>query len=285
MNAEQEHCTGLVRAADRGRYLSALLAPRTVRGGLMALYALDSELAGIRARITEPLAGEIRLQWWRDTIGALYLDDPDDPDEGGVHPVLNALKPAIAAGKLPLSAFETMTEARILDLYDDPIASMNELEGYFGETFGATTQLASLILARGEDVGSGTAAGHAGVATGLVWVLRALPRHAARGKLYLPADLLGRHGVSADKIVNGRTSPGLAAALGELRAKAHAHLADAVAAVAALPRAVLPAFATCALVPPYLRESERNADPLRQPIEINPLSRQWRIWRAVRRGL
>lgn len=283
MGGEQEHCAQLVRAADRDRYLAALLAPREGRGGLMALYALDAELSAIRAKISEPLAGEIRLQWWRDAIGGLY--GGPGGHEGGGHPVIQALKPAIESGKLPLDAFQNLIDARIFDLYDDAITSVSELEGYLGDTFGTVIQLSCLVLAGGEHVGSGTAAGHAGVAAGIAWLLRALPRHAAQGKLYLPADLIARHGASSEAIVKGRMSGEVAAALGEMRELARQRLIAGRDEARRLPAALRPAFAPCALVAPYLAASERTADPLRDELAVSPVRRQWRIWRAARRGL
>ncbi|MDP2618742.1 MAG: phytoene/squalene synthase family protein [Hyphomicrobiales bacterium] len=282
MSGTYDHCADLARAADRDRYLAALLAPRGPREELMALYAFDAELCGVRAKISEPLAGEIRLQWWRDAIAVLYRGEGG---ESAGHPVLQALKPAIAAGKLPLDAFQNLINARIFDLYDDPIASMTELEGYLGDTFGAVIQLSCLILSRGADVGSGTAAGHAGVATGIGWLLRALPRHAAEEKLYVPRDLIARNGLSSREVVGGQMSGGLAAALGELRDIASKHLEAARTEAGRLPAALRPAFAPCALVAPYLAASERCLDPLQEEIAVNPLRRQWRIWRAARRGL
>ncbi|WP_245490156.1 squalene/phytoene synthase family protein, partial [Mesorhizobium sp. M2A.F.Ca.ET.015.02.1.1] len=59
-----------VRAADHDRYLSALYAPADKRGALLALYAFNAEIAGVRDRIHEPLPGEVRLQWWRDVVAA-----------------------------------------------------------------------------------------------------------------------------------------------------------------------------------------------------------------------
>lgn len=281
MRATYDHCAGLVRAADRDRYLAALLAPQGPREELMALYALDAELRAVRVKISEPLAGEIRLQWWRDAIAALY----EGRDEEGGQPVLQALKPAIAAGRLPLDAFQNLINARIFDLYDDPIATMGELEGYLGDTFGAIIQLSCLILSRGADAGSGTAAGHAGVAIGIGWVLRSFPLYAAQEKLYVPRDLLGRHGVFPRELANGRMSDGLAAALGELRDKARTHLEATRAEAEKLSAALRPAFAPCAIVAPYLAASERCVDPLQEDLAVNPLRRQWRIWRAARRGL
>nr|MDQ2705339.1 squalene/phytoene synthase family protein [Pseudomonadota bacterium] len=53
----------LVRAADRDRYIAALYAPEDRRADLLALYAFNAEIAGIRDRISQALPGEIRLQW------------------------------------------------------------------------------------------------------------------------------------------------------------------------------------------------------------------------------
>jgi phytoene/squalene synthetase len=60
--------------------------------------------------------------------------------------------------------FADMIDARIFDLYDDPIETRVSLEGYAGETASALIQLASLVLSPDEAPQSAEAAGHAGVA-------------------------------------------------------------------------------------------------------------------------
>ena len=62
------------------------------------------------------------------------------------NPVAAALLHTIKAHGLPRTAFDNYCEARIFDLYDDPMPSRNDLEGYCGETASALIQLASLIL-------------------------------------------------------------------------------------------------------------------------------------------
>src|SRR2546423_10115237 len=62
------HCEGLVRAADRDRFLTTLFAPAEHRPALLALYAFNLEVARVREIVHEPLAGEIRLQWWNDVL-------------------------------------------------------------------------------------------------------------------------------------------------------------------------------------------------------------------------
>ena len=68
---------GLVREGDRDRYLAMLFAPADTRPHLFALYAFNLEIALVRERITEPAAGEIRFQWWREVLeGPRRAGDP-----------------------------------------------------------------------------------------------------------------------------------------------------------------------------------------------------------------
>ena len=62
------HCEDLVRAGDRDRFLATLFAPATHRPSIFALYAYNLEIVRIREAARAPLAGEIRLQWWRDVL-------------------------------------------------------------------------------------------------------------------------------------------------------------------------------------------------------------------------
>ena len=68
MQDASANCEALVRAADKDRFLCSLFAPAAHRGALHALYAFNLEIARVRESIHEPLAGEIRLQWWSDAI-------------------------------------------------------------------------------------------------------------------------------------------------------------------------------------------------------------------------
>ena len=125
MDAAATHAMEAVRGADRDRYLSVLYAPADKRAPLFALYAFNAEIASVRDRIREALPGEIRLQWWRDAIAN---------DEAGGHPLAEALLAAISSHNLPTKPFDDYLEARIFDLYDDPMPGRAELEGYCGET-------------------------------------------------------------------------------------------------------------------------------------------------------
>jgi phytoene synthase len=268
------HAAEIVRTNDRDRYLADLFAPEPARRHLFALHAFNSEVARVRDAVSEPGLGEIRLQFWRDALHA----------EGGGHPIGQALVETIGTFNLPFDAFDNLVEARRFDLYDDPMPSLNDLEGYAGETSSSLIQLAAIILAGGGDPGTAEIAGHAGVAYALTGLMRALPMHAARGQSYLPADLLRSHGVDQQAVFARKASPALLAALAELRSVARRHVGTVRDLIAEVDPAVLPAFLPVALVGPQLDRMDRaDFDPFAATGDLSQLRRQWILWRAARR--
>lgn len=268
-------CAAIVRAGDRDRYLADLYAPPEVRGHVFALHAFDVEVRRIADLVSEPMPGEIRLQWWRDAL---------HDGEGG-HPVANALIETIRVHSLPLAAFDRLLEARTFDLYNDPMPSLADFEGYAGDTVSSLIQLGALILAGGS-IPSAAAAGHAGVALALTAALRSLPRAASRRRFYLPADMAKAAGVDLEALFAGKATPQLRALLAEMRAFARRHLAASRQAMRELPPAALPAFLPLALVEPYLRRmGGLDDDPLNSSAEIPAWRRQWLLWRAASRGI
>ena len=65
-----QHCDALVRSADKDRWLTALFVPEERRPLIHALYAFNAELARIRDQVSQPMLGEISLQWWEDAVNA-----------------------------------------------------------------------------------------------------------------------------------------------------------------------------------------------------------------------
>ncbi len=271
------HCTALVREHDHDRYIATLYAPESQRPALYALYAFSHEIARVRAAVSEPLPGEVRMQWWRDLLEA------EDKSQGQAHPVAAALLDAISRYRLPIAPLTGLIEARIFDLYDDPMPSRRDLEGYVGETSSALIRLASIVLANGRDTGGAAACGHAGVAYALAGLMRAFPWHSAEGQVYIAADILARNGVTRDDIVRGRGGPGLHYSLKEMRELARAHLKKLREMRETVPAAAAPAFLPIALVEPYLRRMERPGyDPYRTIITLPAWRRQWAIWLAAK---
>ncbi|MEP9398157.1 phytoene/squalene synthase family protein [Mesorhizobium sp. KR2-14] len=268
-----------VRAADRDRYLSALYAPEDKRPALFALYAFNAEIAAVRDRIREALPGEVRLQWWRDVIAA------GTAQAASGHPVAEALVAAIHTYRLPQAAFQNYLDARIFDLYDDPMPSRNDLEGYCGETAGAIIQLASLVLDPSAAPAFGTLAGHAGCAQAITGLLRLLPLHRARGQCFVPREILAAVGSSPEEFVTGDGGAGMAGALAAMIALAEEHLSAFDRGAAEIPVSLRPAYLPVALTRAYLNRLRRmGAKALTAHADVSAWYRHAILFRHAARG-
>jgi len=141
MDAEDD-LDAMVRRGDPDRWLaSRFVADADARADIVALYALNIELARIAESVREPLMGEIRLTWWREAITEIYAGA--SPRR---HPVVLALAEAVRRRDLPPGPFEAMIEARFADLEAEPFADMADIERYLDGAAGAPMALACAVL-------------------------------------------------------------------------------------------------------------------------------------------
>src|ERR1700687_798101 len=167
------YCERLVRSADKDRFLATLFAPAAHRAALFALYAFNTEVASLRDHVREPLAGEVRLQWWREVLAG------GRKEEAAGHPVARALLDVIAQYRLTSRTLDDLIEARMFDIYDDPMPSVAALEDYAVKTSSAIFALATRILDSERTADIDALVREAGIAYALAGLLRAFPRHAA----------------------------------------------------------------------------------------------------------
>ncbi len=271
------YCHDLVRDGDKDRYLASLFAPDRLRPQLLALYAFNIEIARVRETVSEAGLGEIRLQWWREAIEAAY----DGRREG--HPVIEAMLPAIEQSGLPKKALLNMIAARQFDLYDDPMPSLIELEGYLGETAAMLIHLAAMILDAKSAPQLAEISGLAGVAMGIAGVLRSLPLSRRRGQCFVPTDLLARRGLSPANLLSAREPATLAEVLSELREHAARRLSEARALIAEIPPEAFPAYLPASLTGLYLaRLAKLGPRALTEVADIAQWRRQWAMLRHAR---
>lgn len=268
-----------IRQADPDRYLASLYAPQQKRQALLSLYAFNVEIASVRERISQPLPGEMRLQWWRDV-----LENTLSGKVGG-SPVAEQLLETIRANVLPVQPFLNMLDARIFDLYDDPMPSRNDLEGYCGETASALIQLSALVLDADAAADSGEMAGHAGCAQAIAGLLRSLPIHRSRGQCYIPVDILNAAGISRDILIAGEDSKGISRAVSAMVALGRERLAAFERQARRLPASLRPAFLPASLAGAYFdRTQSRSIDPMTEIAGISPLRRHWTMFRRAAKG-
>ncbi len=264
--SNRDICLATLRDTDRDRYLACLLSPEEKRPALAALYAFNAELARVRDLVHEPLPGEVRMQYWRDLL------EGQSHGSSEANPLASELLAAIEQYSLPRQTLVDMIDARIFDLYDDPMESRSSLEGYAGETASALIQLASLVLSAGEAKRSADAAGHAGVAQAIAGLLLLMPLHRHRGQLYLPLEILSATGLDRDDFLAGEDKPRISAAIEAFAGLGREHLAKARAA-GAIPQAVFPAFLPVTLAEPVLKAAQRRGAGI---FDRSPALPQWR---------
>ncbi len=267
--SDLQTCAEQVRRHDHDRYLTALFAPAAARGHLFALYAFNLEVAKIPEVVSEPMLGQIRLQWWRESIEGIYAGSPRR------HEVVTPLAQAVQACGLTRAHFDRLIDAREADLLPDPPESLAALEAYAESTSSTLVWLALEVLGV-RDTGSREAGRHLGIAWSLTGLLRALPFHARSARCYLPADLMAETGVDLDAVLAGRSEPPLRAAVSRLAEVASRHLDQARAAN--LPRASRRALLSACLAARSLQLLERaDHDPFTARVQTPQTGKAWRL--------
>ena len=265
----------LVRRADYDRYLAALFAPATMRPHLFALYAFNYEVAKTAGSVSQPVMGQIRLQWWREAVEEIYAGRARN------HEVVRALAETAQARDLPRALLDEMIDARENDLDETPFEDWGSLEAYADATSGHVMRLAARILGAG--TGLDDAAREAGIAYALIGLLRAFPFHAGRRRLMLPAEALRAVSLSPEQVLSGAMDAKVTALFGLVAQRAREHLR--IVREARVPRAFLPALLPAALVPIYLKILTRPGfNPFRDPADVAVHRRQLAMLGAMLRG-
>lgn len=280
------------RAFERDRYLTALLAPRSVRSDLIALAAFAGEVGRIPVFASEPMIGQIRLQWWRDAVAAM-----DRPGQATGHPIADALSSAVQRHALQTSKLVSAIDAQSDRLEPTPFATTTMLLANIDQTDGGYFTLAWQILGSGRahdgnrqsrelPITPPSWLASAARAYGLARTMVELPVLLANGHVPLPRDRLAAHDITLQNLHLPNARRGLATIVAELGATANADLETARGAFPARPTrlqriAILPT----ALVRPYLRLSERSGTTKLEVRDLFPISRVARLWAAASLGV
>ena len=257
--------TDVIRAAakagEQDRYLTALLAPREARDDLVTLAAFLAEIGRIGEQVSDPMLGEIRLQWWRDAL----LSRQEGSLSG--NPIADAFADVVQRRALSASRLCDLLDAHTHALYPSPPSSVEALFLELDLTETAAFLFAGEIAGANADPHFADMAHNAGIAYGLARRALRLPFSLARGRDVLPAEW--------------QSDDGLSEALKRLAHEARARLAlikeTMPRATPALKHTLLPV----ALVEPYLRALERRGyDAAHEIGDVSPLTRVWRLGTA-----
>lgn len=177
-----EACAALVEKGDPDRFLATMTGGPQARARLFPLYAFNLEIARAPWVSPEPMIGQMRLQFWRDTLAEIDAGQPPR-----AHEVAAPLAEVVRETGLSVGLLDRVAVARWADLERAPFAGAVALERYLDETAGSLMWAAVLALGGVGDLEE--PARTVGRASGLASWLMAAPELEARGWQALPEDL------------------------------------------------------------------------------------------------
>lgn len=266
-----------VEAAGTSFYWAMRLLPEDRRNAMYAVYAFCREVDDIADDERPAAQKQQALADWRDEIAALYAGRPR-------HLVARALREPVERYSLRRSDFLALIDGMEMDAAADIRApDLATLDLYCARVASAVGHLSVHIFGDSGD-SAHAVADSLGRALQLTNILRDLDEDARRGRLYLPREILDRHGIPGSDPQAVLRHPVLPAACRDLAAIAERHFADAERAMAhcsrrAMRPAVLMGAMYRAMLAALLRAGWRDpAMPVR-------LSKPRKLWLVLRHGL
>jgi phytoene synthase len=266
-----------VRAAGTSFYGAMRLLPGPRQAAMYAIYAFCREVDDI-ADGAQPRADKQRqLDEWRAEIARLYAGQPN-------HPVARALLRPVAEFHLRRDDFLAVIAGMEMDAREDIRApSLAELDLYCARVAGAVGRLS--VRAFGDtSTDADRVAEHLGRALQLTNILRDLAEDARVGRLYLPRELLTRHGIAESEPAAVLAHPALGAVCDEIAGQARMHYDEARKAMADCDRRAMRPAAVMGAV--YRRVLDgliaRGWKALDRPVRVPKLVK---LWLALRHGL
>jgi presqualene diphosphate synthase len=266
-----------VEAAGTSFYWAMRLLPRDRRNGMYAIYAFCREVDDI-ADGERPVEHKLAaLAGWREEIEALY-------DGGPRHLVARALSGPIRCYELRREDFLAIIAGMEMDARRDIRApDFATLDLYCARVASAVGHLSVQVF------GDPSAAAHVvaeslGRALQLTNILRDLAEDAARQRLYLPCEILDRHGIRGTEPAAILRHPALPAACRDVATIAEDHFREAARAMAQCSRrAMRPAAVMAAIYRATLSALQRSG--WRDPGERVGVSTPLKLWLVLRHGL
>ena len=211
--AALEHCRDITRRHSSTFYLGSRFFPREQRLAVWAVYA-TCRIGDDIADELEPSVARGELERWHDRVMNALAGQPDSD------PMSQALAWARSRFPIKRAPFEELYLGLRMDLEQTRYDTLDELLTYCRRVAGVVGWMIAPIS--GFSGGNDTLerALRMGMAMQLTNILRDVGEDLERDRIYLPRELLARHGLSESDLRAGRVTPQYIAALRELDALA-----------------------------------------------------------------
>ena len=126
----QQYCEDKAAKSGSSFYSSFRYLPADKRDAMVALYAFCREVDDVVDEIHDDNVARTTLAWWRTELAALYEGTPS-------HPVMQALKPHVAAFDLPQAWLAEIIDGMQMDLDVPRYSRYSDLQLYCHRVAGA----------------------------------------------------------------------------------------------------------------------------------------------------
>jgi squalene synthase HpnD len=265
-----------VEAAGTSFYWAMRLLPEDRRNGMYAVYAFCREVDDI-ADEDRPVAYKLAaLAAWREEIDALYTGHPR-------HLVARALRQPVRRYDLRRQDFIAVIDGMEMDAREDIRApDLATLDLYCARVASAVGHLSVHVFGDASHPAH-LVAESLGRALQLTNILRDLDEDAGRGRLYLPREILDRHGIRASDPDTILRHPALPAVCRDVAAIVEDHFREAARAMTRCSRSAMrPAAVMAAIYRATLSALLRSG--WHEPAKRVSLSRTLKLWLVLRHG-
>ena len=156
------HCVNLVRQNDYENFIcTGLLRPSSLQRPAMAIRALNVELSSIRDQVSKSQIGQMRLQFWKETVESIYASVKSETPRKINHPVAREIDLLVRFNQPSKLWFQRLIKSRETTLNDMPFADLDQLENYLEQSITPSYYLL-LELAKQRSLNTDHIASHLG---------------------------------------------------------------------------------------------------------------------------
>ena len=269
-----EYCRQRAAASGSSFYYSFLFLCAEKRRAITAFYAFCREVDDVADEASDITVARAKLAWWRTEVANLAAGSP-------THPVTRALAPFVAPMGLDAARMNEIIDGMEMDLTHHRYADFESLRVYCHRVAGVVGQLSASIFGY-RHAQTLEYAESLGLAFQLTNIIRDVGEDARRGRVYLPADDLARHGLTAQDILARRTGEPFRALMAGQAERAERLYEEAFAKLHPEDRRSQRAgLVMAAIYRTLLAEIRRDGFPvLEGRVSLTPIRKLWIAWRT-----
>jgi phytoene synthase len=269
-----EYCQQKAAASGSSFYYSFLFLPAEKRRAITAFYAFCREVDDVADEASEATVARTKLAWWRTEVANLMAGNPS-------HPVTRALAPFVAPMAIDGPRLNEIIDGMEMDLTHHRYADFDALRVYCHRVAGVVGQISAGIFGYRHPQ-TLEYAELLGLAFQLTNIVRDVGEDARRGRVYIPADELARHGLAAEDILQRKGGEAFRALMAGQAERAESYYDQAFAKLHPEDRRNQRAgLIMAAIYRTLLAEIRRDGFPvLEGKVSLTPIRKFWIAWKT-----